>query len=371
MLITPKLFIGIFTIFFACNPNQEEKKPEKQFSLEDFYSANPAVESKVNAVFSSLDEVERIGQMIVPAAGTTGKPTTAVDNLIKKRAIGGVLMLGGEKEYLRRLGQHFDSLAKIHNVLPLIFSADAEPSLINRKIKGTTSVPKTIELNSKATCDSVSRIIARELTSLNIRHNFAPVLDMSPDNEAITNRSFGSDPKAVIALAGTFIRASQENQIAATIKHFPGHGLVSGDTHQQLVTIDGHMQEVSNYKPLIEMGVISVMVGHIAVINNERFNTDGLPASCSKRIVTDLLKKEMGFRGIVVTDAMNMGALKQIENASLKAMEAGCDMILMEPDELKLLELAIDKYHNDVEFRKQIDESVRKILRLKVCLNLI
>jgi beta-N-acetylhexosaminidase len=107
------------------------------------------------------------------------------------------------------------------------------------------------------------------------------------------------------------------------------------------------------------------------VINNEKYQTGGLPASCSRVIVTDLLKNELNFKGIVVTDAMNMGALAQIEKASLKAVQAGCDMILMEPKELQLLDDIYELYQIDEGFKLQVDSSVRKILRLKVCLNLL
>ena len=158
---------------------------------------------------------------------------------------------------------------------------------------------------------------------MGIMHNYTPVVDMSADNEAITNRTFGSDPVQVVSLASAFIHTSQSLGVAATAKHFPGHGLVSGDTHNQLVTIDGEMKEIANYIPLIQQGVLSIMVGHIAIINNEKYQTDGLPSSCSRVIVTGLLKNEMGFNGIVITDAMNMGAVQKIENASLKSVEEG------------------------------------------------
>jgi beta-N-acetylhexosaminidase len=159
--------------------------------------------------------------------------------------------------------------------------------------------------------------------------------------------------------------------VAATAKHFPGHGLVSGDTHNKLVTIDGELREVNNYIPLIEQGVLSIMVGHIAVKNNSDYDTHGLPASCSRVIVTDLLKKKMGFRGIVITDAMNMGALRDIEDASFKAVAAGCDMILMEPDESGLINNIYTEYQQSSDFQAQVDQSVKKILRLKYCLNLV
>jgi len=341
------------------------------FSLNDFFTYNPALDQKVNEVFNTLTEKDRIAQMIVTSAGTNGKPTSVVENLIAKKAIGGILMLGGEKKMLKKLAQRFDSLGAQSGALPFIYSSDAEPSLLNLKIKGSVKVPKTIEIKTVQMCDSVASIISDELLSMNIRQNFAPVLDVSPNNEAITNRTFGNDSATVVEMASAFVKATQQKQVVATVKHFPGHGLVSGDTHHRLVTIDGALREVNNYHPLIEQGVISVMVGHIAIVNNERYHTNGLPASCSRVVVTDLLKQEMGFEGIVVTDAMNMGALSEIENASLKAVQAGCDMILMEPNELKLLDDIHQIYTTNSEFKSQVDASVRKILRLKLCLNLI
>ncbi len=343
----------------------------KPYSLDDFYSSNILLNKNVEGIINDLSPKDRIAQMIVVAAGTTGKPTKTVDKLIREKKIGGVLMLSGEKEQIKRLVHRFDSLTSLYGVLPLIYSSDAEPSLINRKIKGTQIVPKTVELKTMEICDSVTRIISKELLSMGIKQNYAPVVDLSPNNEAITNRTFGNDSATVVELSNTFIMTSQENGVIATAKHFPGHGLVSGDTHNKLVTIDGAMQEVENYKPLIKNGVISIMVGHISVSNNARYETRGLPSSCSKKIVTDLLKGELGFKGIVITDAMNMGALRTIENASFKAVEAGCDMILMEPNEDKLIDLIYKKYIENEDFKYQIDQSVRKILRLKLCLNLI
>lgn len=358
---------------FCCNSSApvENTAEVEKYEAKDFYSNNAVLDKKVNEIFSQLTPQERIGQMFVVAAGTIGKPAKTIDNLIKKKAIGGVLMLGGKKQDIVGLAHRFDSLANQQGVLPLLYSADAEPSLINRKIPGTQIVPKTAELQTTAICDSVTEIISHDLLSMGVKQNFAPVVDMSPNNEAITHRSFGSDSARVVELASAFIETTQQNGIMATAKHFPGHGLVSGDSHHQLVTIDGEMKEVSNYIPLIKNGVLSIMIGHIAVINNEKYGTGGLPASCSRAIITDLLKREMGFEGIVVTDAMNMGALKQIENASLKAMEAGCDMILMEPNEFKIQEAALQKYQENAEFKGQIDESVKKILRLKICLNVL
>jgi beta-N-acetylhexosaminidase len=367
-----RLLLGLSIALLACSQEvKEDESTVATYALSDFYSLNPELDAKVNALFNEMDQKSRISQMIVVAAGRTGKPTKTVERLITKKMVGGVLMLSGEKQQLSSLSARFDSLSLASGNLPLLFSSDAEPSLINLKIKGTQSVPKTMALITAARCDSVSQIISHELLSMRIKHNYAPVVDMSADNAAITNRTFGNDSAAVVGLSSVFISTSQKLGVAATAKHFPGHGLVSGDTHNRLVTIDGELREVNNYMPLIEQGVVSIMVGHIAVENNKDYNTQGLPSSCSRAIVTDLLKTKMGFKGIVITDAMNMGALKNIEKASFKAVMAGCDMILMEPDESGLLEDIDVEYGRNTTFKEQVDHSVKKILRLKYCLNLV
>ena len=351
--------------------SMENKHIFHEFSLKDFYTDIPALSKKVDSIFTNITDEVRVAQMIITFAGENGKPQKTIERLLQDKVVGGVLMLKGEKNKLTELAGRFDSLAARSGLLPLLFSADAEPSLFNMKIKGAAKVPKTIDLKTAEVTDSIARIIAGELRAMGIRQNFAPVIDMSPSNVAITNRAFGNDSATIVSLAGTFINRMQAEGVAATAKHFPGHGLVKGDTHKQLVYIDGAMKEVPNYIPLIGEGVISIMIGHIAVRNHPKYDTEGLPASCSHKIISGLLKDSLDFRGIIVTDAMNMGAVQQIENASLRAVEAGCDMVLMEPDEAKLHRQILQRYQTDGQFRAKVDASVRKVLRLKICLNLL
>jgi beta-N-acetylhexosaminidase len=175
-----------------------------------------------------------------------------------------------------------------------------------------------------------------------------------------------------MTLSKQFIVSTQFDNIVATAKHFPGHGLVTGDTHKKSVYIDGPLREVDIYEPLIEAGVISIMVAHITVINNEQYGTNGLPSSCSRVIVTDLLKNEMKFRGIIITDALNiMKAVTLIDKAPLKASMAGCDMILMPIDELQTINWIEEEMKVNAAYKKQVYQSVKKILRLKICLNLV
>ncbi|HRV56393.1 MAG TPA: glycoside hydrolase family 3 N-terminal domain-containing protein, partial [Mangrovimonas sp.] len=191
------------------------------------------------------------------------------------------------------------------------------------------------------------------------------------NNSAIKNRSFGSDPDQVIALSQAFIKSTQEENIAATVKHFPGHGLVVGDTHFDLVGIDGDLQELNNYKPMIDFGVISIMVGHLSITNNPKYDTYGVPASCSRKIVTGLLKNELNFKGIIISDGMKMKALEQIPNATLEVSKAGCDIILIPEDEDETLALILNEMKTDTAYRNQVYESVKKLIRLKICLGIM
>ena len=193
---------------------------------------------------------------------------------------------------------------------------------------------------------------------------------MSP-NKTVGFRSFGAVPANIIPWSNAFIMTTQEQEIIATAKHFPGHGLVSGDTHKALQVIDGELKEIGNYPKLIEDGVLSIMIGHLAVQNNEKYSTDGLPSTLSSVIVTDLLRKEMGFKGLIVTDAMNMGGVTSVGNSDVKAIEAGCDILLMPLDAAKAHSAILARYRSDAAFKAQVDASAKRILRMKLCVGAI
>ncbi|WP_378180372.1 glycoside hydrolase family 3 N-terminal domain-containing protein [Aquimarina sp. SS2-1] len=344
----------------------------EKFDLQDFYKENPRLDATVDSIFNSLTEKQRVAQMIISCTGELGKPEATVKKLAEENIIGGVVFLKGSKKKHKMTIDELNTISSKNKTIPLIFSMDAEPSLFASRIKGAKNVGKTIDIKTEAQTDSVVAIINKELKEIGIHHNFAPVLDISPNNEAIKSRSYGSDKDSVIHLANQFIKHTQKGGIIATAKHFPGNGLVKGDTHKQSVYIDGALQEVDNYIPIIEQGVLSIMIAHITVLNNETFGTNGLPSSCSRRIVTDLLKDGMCFDGIVVSDALNiMKAVTILDNAPLLASKAGCDMILMPQDEKKTLDSILAEMKINSAYREQVTTSVKKILRLKVCAGVI
>lgn len=342
----------------------------QQYSLSDFFMYDAALEQKVDSIFDSMNDTSRVGQMIIPAAGRLGKSQKHLNALIAKNYIGGILLLNGTKEGFTTMVNDFNALNQQNNGLPMLYSADAEPSLIGYKIKNCAPVKKAHLMVSREEVEKFALSICNDLKDIGINYNYAPVVDMSP-NEVISFRAFGNDPDTAQVWSRVFIEATQNQGIVATAKHFPGHGYVIGDTHKKLVYIDGEMKEVKNYIPLIDAGVLSIMVAHIAIKNNEEYNTNDMPSSVSKKIVTGLLKNEMKFKGLVVTDAMNMGGVASIPNCELKAAQAGCDLILMPINEESALFDILGETQNNPQFKQQVYASVRKIIRLKICLGLI
>lgn len=349
---------------------QQNNISDSKITLKSFYENNPAVNQKVNEIFDKMTDEERIGQMLVTSAGESGMATDYVIKLINDKAIGGIILMNGTKKYLNDLRLKFSEEAKKSNILPLIYSLDAEPSIINSRIKDIKKFPKTSSLKNEKEVINTANEISKVLLQLGINQNFAPVVDINLNKAVIKDRSFGNDIQKVNLLSSAFINATQNNNIVATAKHFPGHGNVKGDTHKELVYIEGEMKELSSFENAIKNGVISIMVGHIVVKTGE-FNSAGLPASMSNTIVTKLLIEKLGFKGIIITDAMNMGAVNKLESPSMKAVEAGNDMILMPQGEKKLIDSIKKKMMTDAAFKDRIYTSVKKIIKLKICLGLI
>lgn len=369
------LSIGLLFNSCAQAPKKEVEKPEivqiqTQFELQDFLKESKDLDAAVEKVFASLDDTAIVAQLIMPAVGRLGQEKTTIDQHIKNRIIGGVLMLNGTKDGFKSWITDFEAQNKKYGNLPFLYSADAEPSLVNRKIMGSTPVKKANEMQSIEEVRNCAQIISKDLKEIGINYNFSPVVDMSP-NATVGFRSFGAVPANIIPWSGAFIDETQKQGIIATAKHFPGHGLVSGDTHKALQMIDGELKEIQNYPPLIAQGVLSIMVAHIAVQNNAKYQTNGLPATCSKTIVTDLLKNEMGFKGLIVTDAMNMGGVVAVPECAYKAVAAGCDIVLMPVDAKKAHSEILQHYRKDPAFKAQVDAAAKKVIRMKIAMGLL
>lgn len=341
-----------------------------EFTLNDFLNQDDDLDFWTDEIIKNLSLEEKIAQLIMPAMGRHGQTKKEIDALVNDGLIGGILMLNGSKEEFRNWVNEYNILNSKLGRLGFLYSADAEPSLINRKITNTKTVAKANTLKTPEEVRQVTNIISDELNEIGINYNFAPVVDMSP-NKTVGWRSFGHVPDSVIPWSNQFIKTTQERNIIATAKHFPGHGYVVGDTHEKLVFIDGEMKEVKNYPPLIENGVLSIMIAHIAVNNNEKYNTKTFPSTTSRAIVTELLRDSLKFEGLIVTDALNMGGVRNVENANLLAVNAGCDILLMPLNAREAHTQLLNAYQQNELTKNEIEASARRIIRMKICLGLI
>ena len=372
------LAISLYLPLIGCsqtNATDEEhasKERVKQtvFELTDFLEENKDLDEKVDLQFKKMSDSALVAQLLMPATGRLGLPKEDVVRFTKKGLIGGVLMLNGTVEEFTTWIKEFEEINKTKGNLPFLYSADAEPSLVNRKITGSSPVKKAQEVKSLEEAIEVARLISADLNKIGINYNFAPVVDVST-NATVGYRGFGAKKENLLPWSKAFISETQKNNIVATAKHFPGHGLVSGDTHKSLQTIDGELKELENYPPLIEDGVLSIMIAHIAIQNNKLYDTKGMPATTSETIVTELLRKKLGFKGLIVTDAMNMGGVSKVPNASEKAINAGCDIVLMPLDVEKSFQDIYSKIKKDKDFRIKVEQAAKRVIRIKICLGLV
>ena len=267
--------------------------------------------------------------------------------------------------------------------IPLFLAVDEEGGTVSRvganPAMGATKFPPMGELEGGADAAyQVGLTIGTELMNLGFNLDFAPVADVNsnPNNSVIGNRAFSSDPQTAAELVAAAVRGFRESGICCTLKHFPGHGDTATDSHAGYAQTTKTLQELKNAEFLpfqsgIDAGATMVMVGHISAPNAAG---DTTPASLSKTIVTDWLRGELGFSGLVVTDAMNMGEITteySAGEAAVLAVEAGVDLLLM-PSDFKAayrdLREALDSGRVTQE---RIDESVLRILTAKVEVGLL
>lgn len=220
--------------------------------------------------------------------------------------------------------------------------------------------------------------IGQALSSIGVNLDFAPVADVltNPGNTVIGSRSFGSEPALVSDMMASFMQGLHDEGIMAAPKHFPGHGGTGGDSHEGAVTIHADAAQLSRveYEPFrraIEEGAEFILAGHILAPNAD---SSGLPASLSPYFLTEVLRGELGYDGLIITDAMDMGAIighYESDEAAVLALTAGADIILMPEDYEKARNGVLTALSDGTLTEERIDESVTRVLRTKILTNLI
>jgi len=334
----------------------------------------------VESIFSQLTEEERIGQLIMVRAHSDKGDShiRGVENLIKKYKVGGVIFFQGTA---KKQIQYTNRLQKHATKIPLMVAIDGEWGLGMRLKSTTISYPRQLTLGAiqdNRLIYQMGKEIARQCKRVGIHINFAPVVDVNnnPNNPVINDRSFGEDRYNVASKSFMYMKGMQDAQVLACAKHFPGHGDTDVDSHHDLPIITHSKSRLDSvelfpFKVLAQHNVGSMMIAHLSIPALD--NTKNLPASLSRKIVHDLLIKDLGYEGLIFTDGMEMqGVTKYFKKgqAEVKALQAGNDVVLLPANisaSMKAIKIAIkDGTLNKTE----IDEKVKKVLRNKYRLGL-
>lgn len=266
--------------------------------------------------------------------------------------------------------------------LPLLFAADFERG-VSMRLTGTTIFPHAMAFGAVGSiedAETFGRITGEESRAIGVHWNFFPDADVNsnPANPIINTRSFGEDPKEVGDLVAAYIKGAHEAGMMTTVKHFPGHGDTATDSHLGVASVNGdkaHLEsiELPPFRQAIAAGVDSVMVAHVTVPALD--NDPNHVATISPAVVSDLLEKQLGFKGIVVTDALDMAGLthlfqNDIGRAAVEAFKAGNDLLLIPADLPASYNAMLKAVQSGEISRQRLDRSVLKILKTKGALGL-
>ena len=353
--------------------------------------ASPAASSKwIEQTLKKMTLREKLGQMLmVPYFGVFKSADNPeyreILHEVEENHVGGLIIvtdrgpLGLERSQVYPTAVITNELQRRAKI-PLLVGADFESGTGMRLDEGT-SFPSAMAI--AATGDpkaayTAGKYTAMEARAAGVQWIFAPDADVNnnPDNPIINVRSFGEDPQDVAAYVREFVRGVEENGALATAKHFPGHGDVGVDSHIALAVVPGDRQELESteivpFRAAIDAGVSSIMPGHLSVPALEP--NPQIPATLSKNILTGVLRDELKFRGLVITDALDMGGVTSLYTpgeAAVRSVEAGADVLLMSPAPDAALAGLEDAVHSGRVTEQRIDASVRRILAAKARLGL-
>lgn len=336
---------------------------------------------KIDPIQEQIDSMtidEKIGQMVMASVEGYSLDANGED-LINKYNVGGFIVLGENVRDTEQLQALVNSLksANSKNKLPLFISTDEEGGRVSRMPEEFKDLPSNRSIGKTGSSEfalNIGKLISEELISFGINMDFAPVLDINsnPKNTVIGDRSFGPDANIVARLGTQEMKGMQSKNIISVVKHFPGHGDTSVDSHVGLPVINNDADRLKGFELVpfvnaIKNNTDGIMIAHILL---PKIDSDN-PASMSKTIITDMLRDEMDFKGIVITDDMTMGAIVKnynIGEAAVKSINAGSDIILVchgFDNQVAVID-ALRKAASDGRItQKRIDESLYRIIKLK------
>lgn len=357
-------------------PTDEESNPKVHHI--SVVATKPPKQLTIPEMVGGMSLDEKIGQMIF--AGIEGTSSNAeAERLVRDYKVGGIILNGENITTPSKTVEYINDLKARNSInkVPLFFGIDQEGGRITKLPGDLRAIPTNLEIgkmNDPAFSFELGTVLGKLVKAYGFNINFAPVLDVNsnPDNPVIGDRSFSANPDVVSTLGIQTMKGIQSENIIATIKHFPGHGDTSVDSHLELPTVNKSLAQLEDlelipFKSAIDEGADMVMVAHILLPKLDQ----KYPSSMSKAIMTELLRKQLEFDGVIITDDMTMDAIAgnyDIGNAAVRSVKAGSDIVMVAHDYDKMIHV-IEELKKAVEqgdiSEERINESVTRILQLK------
>lgn len=377
------ILLAMLILLIACMDNSIRSEEE---NLEENLNKKEEIKSQrdeVKELIESMSINEKIGQLMIVGFNGTSVDEN-LNDLVKNSYIGGVILFKDNVESLDGVTELINNikLLNIENKIPLFISVDEEGGVVSRTPNEFLKLPSSLSIgayNNENMSYKVGEIIAQELKLMGYNMDYAPVLDVlsNPNNTVIGSRAFGRDVDTVSNLGVSVMKGISENNVISVVKHFPGHGDTSVDSHYGLPLVEKSLEELKElefipFQWAINNGADVIMVSHILLQSIDSEN----PATMSKKIISNILRNEMNFDGVVISDDMTMAAIMDnydIGEASVKAINAGVDIILVchgYDNEMQVLNSISEAVNSGEITEERLNESVYRILSLKNKYNL-
>lgn len=337
--------------------------------------------TKADEIFADMSLEEKVWQMffvrpedVVDGIEIAVQAGDATKSAVETCPVGGIIYFGQNIETKEQITEMIAN-TQSYSEVPLYISVDEEGGRVARLgSKGIIKQhPAMAQVADEEQAKNIGEALGIALTEIGFNVDFAPVADVITveNNDDIGDRSFGEDPDDVSNKVSAIVKGMHSENLIATLKHFPSNGSTEANTHYETGVCTRTLEEMRGCEFLpfiagIEAGADMIMVAHMAAV--ELNDGEAIPSTLSKTVVTDILRGELGYEGIVISDALNMGAITSVytpADAAVEAVNAGVDLLLMSPDAKAAATAVIEKAKADEAFAKRIDESVLRILKHK------